>query len=226
MSTTADLSDSRHKIAKLQEAFAALEALRADGKSLDVLRTYADFARRAEEYVLGFRQRLADIYQLPEPAFDRFVALVQQRGVEAAAADFLANPETYGTLKGWSIGPLNNAARNGILKLSVPAAARTAKEGFNAHAQTGGGGVSRDELKRKVEVAQDKMQTAETQFGSTGRRIELEMHIAELARGISFRDLAELPKEQYRVVETLRDKYRNLIQATENDPARRAAKKK
>jgi hypothetical protein len=220
---TSQPSESRQKIDKLLQAFSELDALRSNVKTLDTLKTHADLARRAEEYILGFRQRLADIFQNPDPAFERFASMALRDGVDAATTNFSKNPEDYGQLKGWSLGPLNNAVRNVILKLSVPAAIRTATEGFGAHMQTGGGGITREELRRKSDAAMDKLAQAEEQFGSSAKRLELEMRIAELARDISFRDLAELPKDQYRLVETMRDKYRNLIQSMDGDPARRAA---
>lgn len=217
---------TRQKIDNLWQAFAELESLRGQVKSLETLRVHADLARRAEEYIMGFRTRLADIFQQPEPAFLRFAEMATNQGVTAACDDLLQNPDKYGQIKGWSIGPLNNAARAGILKLSLPAAARTAGEGFNAHQQTGGGGVTREDLHRKAVQVQEKLAAATEEYGSSAKRIDLEMKIAELAREISFRDLAALPKEQYRLVESLRDKYRNLINTVESDPGRRPAAKK
>ncbi len=220
--------DAKHKIAELTELFQRLEELRGQAKTLDTFRVHQDMARRGEEYLVGFRQRLADIFQDPEAAYQKFAALALSKGVDAASENMLKNPDDYGVLKGWSFGPLNNPARAGILKLSLPAAARTATEGFNAHLRTGGGGLSRDELAQKTKAAREKFAQAEIDFGSTGRRIELELQIAEKAREISFRDLAALPKDQYRQIENLRDKYRNLIQSNDGDIGKRlaAAKRK
>ncbi len=221
-------TEAKDKVQELLQLFQQLEDLRGETKTLHTFQQHLDLTRRAEEYVMGFRQRLADIFQDPEAAFNKFGQLAISKGVDAAAESISKNPDDYGSIKGWSFGPLNNPARSGVMKLSLPAAVRTAIEGFNAHLQTGGGGYTREELKRKVDAARQKLDDATQSVGSSGRRIELELQIAELARGISFRDLAALPKEQYRVVEGLRDKYRNLIQTNENDPAKRiaAAKKK
>ncbi len=223
---TTDNPEAKEKIDSLQQLFLQLEDLRSHGKTLDTLREHLDLTRRAEEYILGFRQRLADIFQDPEKAFQKFAQLAMNSGINAAAENISKDPDAYGSIKGWSFGPLNNPARSGILKLSLPAAVRTAIEGFTAHMQTGGGAYGRDDLKRKVESIKSKFEEAEQEHGSTGQRIELELQIAELAKGISFRDLAALPKEQYRVIEGLRDKYRNLIQTNENDPAKRIAANK
>ncbi|TAH32406.1 MAG: hypothetical protein EYC62_09060 [Alphaproteobacteria bacterium] len=218
--------EAKDKINSLLQLFAQLEDLRSYGKTLDTLRSHLDMTRRAEEYILGFRQRLADIFQEPDKAFQKFASLAMSNGVDAAAENMSKDPDAYGTIKGWSFGPLNNPARSGILKLSLPGAVRTAIEGFTAHMQTGGGPYSREDLKRKVDSIKSKLDEAEKEHGSSGQRIELELQIAELAKEISFRDLAALPKEQYRIVETLRDKYRNLIQTNENDPAKRIAANK
>ncbi len=214
---------SDQKIAELLQLFETLEEYRGESKSLETLRGHLDAVRRAEESILNFRQRLADIFAEPIPAFQKFSRLVTERGIDAAALDLANNPDSYGALKGWSFGPLNNPARAGILKLSLPMAVRSAVDGFTAHMQTGGGGVDREDLARKVNAAQKKLGEMEQSIGSMGKRIELELKIAELAKEISFSDLANLPKEQYRLVESLRDKYRTLIQTNEGDPAKRAA---
>lgn len=216
-------TQANDKIIELQKLFHQLEEMRSESKSLDTLRGYLDLAQRAQEGVLGFRQRLADIFSDPEKAFHKFAQIALNKTPEDAANDLLRNPDDYGMLKGWSFGPLNNPARAGVLKLSLPAAARTGLDGFTAHMQAGGGGYTREDLGRKIEAARLKLEEREREFGSTGRRIEMELQIAELAKEISFRDLANLPKEQYRTVETLRDKYRTLMQAVEADPARRMA---
>jgi hypothetical protein len=214
----------KEKISNLLALFQKLEELRSNTKTLDTLRAHLDYCRRAEEYLHGFRIRLSDIFADPEPAFHKFAQLAIAKGADAAAEDLQKNPDDYGSIKGWSFGPLNNPARAGILKLSLPAAVKTGLEGFSCHMRTGGGNYAREDLKRKIDAAQQKMTETENVVGATGRRIELELQIAELAKEISFRDLATLPKDQYRMVENLRDKYRTLIQATENDPAKRAQK--
>jgi hypothetical protein len=216
--------DLNVKIAELQKLFDRLEQLKVEFREVDVIKAELDIARRAEEGVISFRTRLADIFAQPDPAFNRFAQLVMSKGLEVAAQDLSNNPDSYGDLKGWSIGPLANAARTAVLKLSLPAAVRTGMDGFTAHVKAGGGGYSREDLMGRTAQIRRRLSDAEERVGSSGRRIELELELAEKAKEISFRDLANLPPEKYRVVETLRDKYRNLIQNREGDPALRAAK--
>jgi len=211
MATFYDKQDESEGLKALKEALRRLEALNEKSRTVERLQQKLTDAVEAQRLRQGLRRQFADIFRDGEVAYDHFMKRAQKEGIEAAIAFFKENPEGVSELKGWSLGPLNSNARQGILKLSLPRALQHGARTYAMHQKAGGGVFDKKNMQDRIDTLEKEMEFSHKSLGSSGERIDFETNVAWAARNVTYAERVKLPPDQQRQVEGLVIKCQPLV---------------